>query len=171
MSTEKIVVSVFAKDRPGILSDLSSAVLAQKANWLHSSLSRLCGQFSGLAQFEVSIEQKDALLAAFSELAERGIQVSVQNADGFAPDTAEIEGVQLLVETDDREGIIEELTGALDDASINVDQIDTEVETNDGRDVFRAHLFVVLPEDVSQQDLEALFADLADDLTISILDE
>lgn len=53
MSSENIVISVFAKDRSGIISDLASAVLSQKANWLHSSSSRLCGHFSGLLQIEV----------------------------------------------------------------------------------------------------------------------
>jgi len=171
MTTEKIVFTLFAKDRPGILSDLSSVVLAHQANWLHSSASRLCGQFSGIAQIEVDRQHKDSLLNALGELTERGVYITVQQTDGFVPDTDEVEGVQLLIETGDRAGVIEEITGALDDASISIDQIDTEVDTENGQVMFRAHLFVVLPDDVSEQDLNALFAELADDLTISILDE
>lgn len=171
MTTEKIVFTLFAKDRPGLLSDVSSAVLAQKANWLHSSASRLCGQFTGIAQIEVDTQHKDSLLSALAELSERGIQVTQQKADGFAPDTGEVEGVQLLIEAGDRQGIIEEVTAALDDASINVDQIDTEVDASDGPEMFRAHLFVVLPDDVGEDDLQTLFESLADDITVSILDE
>jgi len=171
MTTEKIIFTLFAKDRPGIISDLSSAVLTQKASWLHSSVSRVCGQFIGIVQVETSAERKSALLSALTELSERGIKVTVQQTEGFAADTAEVEGVQLLIEATDRPGIIEEITAALDDASINIDQMDTELASENDVSMFRAHLFIVLPDDVSEDDLQSIFDGLADDVSVSVLDE
>jgi len=173
MSTEKIVLTLFAKDKPGIVRSLSNTVLGNQGNWLESSLSRLCGQFTGIVHVEVPSEQKAQLVTALAELEQQGINVTLRNCEGVEVEQGTVNGIQILVEANDRPGIVNELTDALASANVNVDNIDTERESASmaGYDLFRAHLFLAMPDDFTEGDLEKLLEDVSDDLMVSILDE
>lgn len=173
MSTEKIIITLFAKDRPGIVRALSDAVLTHDGNWLESSLSRLCGQFTGIVHIEVSDINKPRLLSALSDMASDGIIVTVQDAQNVSADDQEVNGLQILVEANDRPGIVKEITEALAAENVNVDNIDTEVESASmaGYPLFRAHLFLAMPEDLSENDLSDVLEDVSDDVMVSILEE
>jgi glycine cleavage system regulatory protein len=165
MSTEKVIITLFAKDRPGIIRSLSDTVLANKGNWLESSLSRLCGQFTGIVHIAVESGNKAALIAGFEAMSKDGVNVTVQNI--------EVNGLQILVEANDRPGIVKEITEALAAENINVDNIDTEVESASmaGYQIFRAHLFLAMPDDLSEDDLEEILEGISDDVMVSILDD
>ena len=173
MSTEKIIITLFAKDRPGIIRALSDTVLANKGNWRESSLSRLCGQFTGIVHVEVESADRAALVAAFGALSQDGINVTVQNAEGVKTDDNEVNGLQILVEANDRPGIIKEIADALAAENVNVDNIDTEVESASmaGYPIFRAHMFLAMPDDLSEDDLEEILEGVSDDVMVSILEE
>ncbi len=173
MNTEKIIVTLFAKDRPGIVRALSDTVLTHKGNWLESSLSRLCGQFTGIVHVEVVSSDRAALIAAFDELKSDGIHVTVQQHDGVKDDDQEVNGLQILIEANDRPGIVKEITEALAAENVNVDNIDTEVESASmaGYPIFRAHLFLAMPDDLSEDDLADVLEGVSDDVMVSILEE
>ena len=173
MSTEKIIITVFAKDRPGIIRSLSDTVLANKGNWLESSLSRLCGQFTGIVHIAVESGNKPKLINALEALSGEAIEVTVQNAEGVKTDDIEVNGLQILVEANDRPGIVKEIAEALTAENVNVDNIDTERESASmaGYPIFRAHLFLAMPEDLSEDDLEDILEGVSDDVMVSILEE
>lgn len=173
MSTEKIIITLFAKDRPGIVRALSDTVLANKGNWLESSLSRLCGQFTGIVHIAIESGNKQALIAAFETMSEDGINVTVQNVDEIKTDDIEVNGLQILVEANDRPGIIKEIAEALATENVNVDNIDTEVESASmaGYPIFRAHMFLAMPDDLSEDDLEEILEGVSDDVMVSVLEE
>lgn len=173
MNTERLVITLFAKDRPGIVQTLSDAILANQGNWLESSLSRLCGQFTGIVHLEVASDKKQALLTGLSKLSGDGIQVTVQAYDGFEPDEGSINGVQIAIEANDRPGIVEEISSALSQANVNVEHMDTEVESASmaGYTLFKAHLFLALPNDLSDEQLEAVLEGVSDDLMVSVLED
>jgi len=173
MNNEKIIITLFAKDRPGIVRALSDTVLEHKGNWLESSLSRLWGQFTCIVHIEIATADKSALVAAFDNLSDDGIQVTVQNIDGVKDDSQEVNGLQILVEANDRPGIIKEIAEALAAENVNVDNIDTEVESASmaGYPIFRAHLFLAMPDDLSEDDLADVLEGVSDDVMVSILEE
>ncbi len=173
MSTEKIIITLFAKDRPGIVRALSDTVLANNGNWLESSMSRLCGQFTGIIHIAVNSGDKAQLVGALSALSNDGIIVTVQNTDGLKTDDLEVNGLQILVEANDRPGIIKEITEALATENVNIDNIDTEVESASmaGYQIFRAHLFLAMPDDLTENDLEEVLEDISSDVMVSILEE
>ena len=173
MSTEKIIITVFAKDRPGIIRSLSDTVLANKGNWLESSLSRLCGQFTGIVHIAVESGNKPKLINALEALSGEAIEVTVQNSEGVKTDDIEVNGLQILVEANDRPGIVKEIAEALTAENVNVDNIDTEIESASmaGYPIFRAHLFLAMPEDLSEDDLEDILEGVSDDVMVSILEE
>ena len=173
MSSEKIIITLFAKDRPGIIRALSNTVLENNGNWLESSLSRLCGQFTGIVHIEVDAPEKVSLISSLNALSKEGIHITVQDSNGVKADDSEVNGLQILVEANDRPGIISEITEALATENVNIDNIDTEVESASmaGYQIFRAHLFLAMPDDVSEDDLLDILEGVSDDVMVSILEE
>ena len=171
---ETIVITVFAEDRPGIVRSLSDTALKYNGSWQASSLSRLCGMFTGIVHIEVTKDKRSGLEQAFSKLADEGIQVTVRGgAKMTSEENEEVNGLHIMVEGNDRPGIVSEITQALSDASVNVDNIDTEISSASmaGYMLFRAHLSLAMPEDMSEGDLEEILEDVSDDLMVSVLEE
>ena len=173
MKPERIVITLFAKDRPGIIDLVSDTILAHKGNWLESSLSRLCGQFAGIVHAEIAKANKASLIQALSELEGEGIQITVQETEGVDTEVTEVNGLHIMVEANDRPGIIKEISEALAQENINVDNIDTEVASASmaGYPIFRAHMFLAMPDDVAEDDLESILESVSDDLMVSVLEE
>ena len=171
MNTEKIIITLFAKDRPGVIRELSDTVLANKGNWLESSLSRLCGQFTGIVHIEVASENKAGLLKALDKLAQTGINVTVQKFQEVEDESDSFEALQILVEANDRQGLVEEIATALADEDINIENMDTECESASmaGYNIFRAHMFLALPEGMTEDQLENVLENVSDDLMVSVL--
>ena len=173
MPAEKIIITIFAKDRPGIIQALSDIVLSHRGNWLESSLSRLCGQFTGIAHISIEQQKKTDLVDALKALENDGIHVTFQNSSGIDTEGDEIESIQMLVEANDRPGIVEEITSALSDVNVNVEHMDTECESASmaGYDLFRAHLSLALPDGFGETELEEVLENVSDDLTVSVLED
>ena len=174
MSKARIVVSVFAKDRPGVIDAVSDVIVKHKASWMESSLSRLCGQFAGLVHVEVEEDALSNLEADFHELKNQGIHVTQLPSDGInLNDDAEVNMLGLLVEANDRPGIVQEIADALGEANINIESLETGCESASmaGYNLFRAHLWVSLPEDMTEEDVESLLETVSDDLMVAILEE
>ena len=172
MNTENIVITIFAEDRPGIVRELSDTVLANGGSWQESSLSRLSGQFAGIVNIAIATDQRGALQTALSGLQESGINVTSQNRIEVQAATSNQATVELMVEANDRQGIIEEISSALAAAQVNVEQMETLCESASmaGYDLFIAHLMVALPEGMNIQQLEDVLENVSDDLMVSILD-
>ena len=173
MQNEKIIITLFAKDQPGIVQALSDTVLQHQGNWLESSLSRLCGQFAGIVHIEVAPGNKEALLASLAGLSDQGIQVTVQSLQGTETEEGKINALQILVEANDRPGIVEEIATALAAQKVNVDHMDTEVASASmaGYQLFRAHLFLALPDNLSETGLEAALEQVSDDVMVSVVED
>lgn len=171
MSLQKLVLTIAAQDRPGVVQTLSDVALQHKANWLESSLSHLCGQFVGIVQLEANAEQVDALKQSFTQLSEQGISVVCH--DACEQDTESRHTVELYVEANDRAGIIEEISAALATSQANVEQLESWCESASmaGYDLFIAQLAVSLPTNVTVEDLENALENVSDDLMVSISSE
>lgn len=170
MSKESIIITVVAADRAGIVQRLSDTALAHKANWLESSLSHLQGQFAGIVNLEVETEAQPALLQALAELAGEGINITVHSPQAEKVSAASIEIVELYVEANDRPGIVEEITSALANANVNVEQIETWCESASmaGYDLFIAQLAVSLPSGMRKRELEETLENVSDDLVVVV---
>ncbi len=168
-----VVITVFAEDRPGIVRSLSDTALKHNASWQESSLSRLCGQFTGIVHFEVTEDKRDSLSAALANLSEEGINITVHHDAKVKSDDDEVNALYIMVEANDRPGIVQEITQALAENNVNVDNIDTEVSSASmaGYMLFKAHLSLAMPDDMSESNLEEILEDVSDDLMVSVLEE
>lgn len=178
MSHSDIVFTLCASDRPGIVSALSDIVLAQGGSWLESSLTRLCGQFTGIVHVRVPAQNRDKLLAQLGDCSEHGIAIQVHDSDyREAPEknlaaAAGAAKLRVLVEANDRAGIVDEIAGALADRQINVEKLSSSCESASmaGYPLFRARIKVRLPEGMDAQALEEILEGVSDDLMVSIRD-
>ena len=172
MSNTKLIISVFAEDRPRLIQAISDQVLAHEGNWLESSLSRLCGQFAGIVHIDVADENRAALLKSFAKLADQGILITEHSSDGVVEESDTVNVVEIMVEANDRPGIIGEITRALGAANVNVDSLDTGCESASmaGYTLFRAHMMLAMPDDMNEDDLEEILEGVSDDLMISVLE-
>ncbi len=172
MNSEQLLITVFAEDHPGIVKALSDTVLSQQGNWLESSLSRLCGQFAGIVHLSVPAKNKSALLEQLVKLADDGIKVTVQFDDVAldAEQSDSLETLDIIVEANDRPGIVEEIASVLAQADVNVEHMETECVNASmaGYELFRAYLAVALPTGVDADKLEELLEGVSDDLVVSI---
>lgn len=170
---ETVIVTVFAEDRPGIVRTLSDTALLHNASWQESSLSRLCGQFTGIVHFQINKDKRMALQNALMELGKEGIHVSVRSDVVVKEDSDEVNGLYIMVEGNDRPGIVKEITQALADNNVNVDNIDTEVTSASmaGYMLFKAHLSLAMPDDMTEADLDEILEEVSDDLMVSVLEE
>ncbi len=171
MSQEKLIITIFSKDRPGIIKQLSDAVFQHQGNWLESSLTRLCGQFAGIVHIAIDSNNKSLLLQTLDDLSEKGIKVTEQSTDGYEMEGDDIEAVEVMVEANDRPGIVEEISTALANQNVNVEQMETECVSASmaGYQLFRAHLLVSLPSAFSEDELEQALENVSDDLTVSVV--
>ncbi len=170
---QTIVATIYAEDRPGIVRTLSETAIKYNANWQQSSLSRLCGQFAGIVHFEVTEDKRERLESALSTLGQEGIHVTIRTDVAIKDDSDEVNGLTIMVEANDRPGIVQEITQALADNNVNVDNLDTEVSSASmaGYMLFRAHLSLAMPDDMTESDLEEILEDVSDDLMVSVLEE
>lgn len=170
MSKEKLILSILSPDRPGVIQEISDTVLAQGGNWLESSLSRLGGQFAGIVRIEFDGDQKAQLIAALNALDRGEISIAVHEQDDTSVAEADRRSVDLIVEANDRPGIIEEISSALADAQINVEHMETSCMSASmaGYQLFVAELVVALPKGSDVDDLESVLEQVSDDLVVSI---
>jgi glycine cleavage system regulatory protein len=171
MNSEKLVITLFAEDRPGVVRLLSDTILEHSGSWLESSLARLCGQFAGIIHVGVSDSQCAQLIAALDALSADGLNVTVHSGVKELPDSNAGTAIELIVEANDRPGIVEEISSALAKINVNVEQMETSCESASmaGYQIFIGSLWVSLPDGCTTEHLEQALEDVSDDLIVSIV--
>jgi glycine cleavage system regulatory protein len=157
-----------AKDRAGIVQTLSDAVYSHQGNWLESSLSRLGGQFAGIVSVNIPEDSLDDFKKALADIVADGISVRMHAQDSVEEELRR--SAKIIVEGNDRRGIIEELSSVLVEKNVNVEKLVTQFESASmaGYDLFRAEIDVTLPKRFTVNKLETLLENISDDLMVNI---
>ncbi len=162
---QRLALTLIAPDKPGIVELVANTVSAHGGNWLESQMARLAGRFAGVLLVEVSKDRAAELEAALTSL--QGLTVSVQLADE-SPSTGE--RVRLSVIGNDRPGIVQQVSGVLAAAAINVESLQTSIKdapVSGGR-LFEAIAEVHVPEGVDLESVKSTLEDIATDLMVDI---
>lgn len=165
-----LVLTVIARDEPGLVEMLSLAVSDHGANWLGSHMARLAGEFAGIVEVSVPEETRHALQGALRDLESRGLRIQIAEAGGLPAGAPPLRTLELDLVGNDRPGIVREISRALARRGVNVDELETGCESAamSGDVLFRAHARLQLPESVTVEelrgDLERIAADLMVDL-------
>ena len=159
----ELILTIMANDRPGIAERLAQAIEAQQGNWLESRMATMSGKFAGIVRIEIPEHSFEAVQKALQALRDEGLSVQIEVGE-----KAGVEAIGHIIEVvgNDRPGIVLEVTKALAACSVNVIDLQTEIEpaSMSGGSLFRAAIeFSLTPEqsmDAVVKALEALSPDL-----------
>lgn len=168
MAHVSLVLTVIGDDRPGLVESLSRVVAAHGGNWTESHMARLAGKFAGILMAEAPVERAVALEADLRQLGSTGLQVVVESSRPEAIDGSRSLHLELI--GDDHPGIVRDISRALAERGVNIDELETEITDApmSGGKLFKASLRVRLPSPASVDDLRAALEALANDLLVDI---
>ena len=163
-----LVLTILGDDRPGLVSAVSAPISAHGASWERSEMSRLAGKFAGIVVVSVPPDRLDSLHTELTALESQGLQVIVERTDEPGPDAAQ--SLQLDLLGADRPGIVAEISAALADAQVSIEELSTDVRDAPmaGGTLFEARAVLSAPAGGDLDALRAVLEALADELMVEI---
>ena len=163
---KSLVFTAIGPDRPGIVDELSSAVAASGGNWLESRMARFCGQFAGIVRIEYDESQAELLFRALQGVSK--LNVVTTEPEDQCPLPSETVTLELIGV--DHPGILSEISRALAEHSVNVENLHTECinAPMGGGSLFRASAALGLPEGLELHDLKGKLEQIAADLMVDL---
>ncbi len=166
----RLILTVIAHDKPGIVNKIAKTVRDNGGNWLESSMTNLRGHFAGVLLIEAPESRHDALLAAIKDLESADISIASTPLSQEATQPPLSQEITLKVEANDREGIIEEISHKLAENHVNVNKMETWLESAPmaGYELFHAEITVGLSDIAQVSELESVLESVSDDLMVSV---
>ena len=164
-----LVVTVVGPDRPGIVSLLSSKAQGFGANWAGSRMASLAGQFAGIVHFEVAPEKADPLAAALQALESSDLRVViVRSGGGEATQGRRI--VKLELVGHDRPGIVRDLSSALAQRGVSIEELHTEIVSGamSAEHLFKVKAVLLVPKNVNNDAVRQALEALANEMMVDI---
>jgi len=162
------ILTVTGDDRPGLVSDLAAPIKAHGASWERSQMTRLAGKFAGIVLVTVADQRHDALVADLRALEAQGVQMVLERTD----EPVEHESLRLQLELlgADHPGIVAEISAALADRGVSIEELSTDVRDAPmaGGMLFEARAVLEAPPGTSSDALRATLEGLADELMVEI---
>jgi glycine cleavage system regulatory protein len=169
-----LVMTIIGRDRPGLVDLVARLVAEHGGNWLESRMSHLGGHFAGILRIQAPVAQEAALTRALADLATQGLTVVVHRDQEPAPPAAPLLATLAIV-GQDRPGIIRQISRALAQQGVNVEELSTECGSApmSGETLFQAQAKLAIPGSCNlaqlQAELEQIGADLMVDVSLAPL--
>ncbi|WP_324732169.1 glycine cleavage system protein R [Pseudomonas paeninsulae] len=166
---DHLVLTVIAKDQPGLVERLAQCVADHGGNWLESRMSRMAGQFAGILRVAVPAKAHAELVEALQGLSVEGIRVLLEQ--GGAEPSGNWKSIHLDLVGNDRPGIIRDITRLLTEHGVNLESLITEVAPApmSSELLFHAQAQLAVPQEFSLDVLQAKLETLADDLMVELI--
>ena len=167
--SSRLVMTIMAKDRPGLVELIAGIIADHDGNWLESRMAHLGGQFAGILRIAAPPEQREKLAGALKELAGQGITVTIEGS-GREETVPVGAAAELELVGQDRPGIVRQISQALAHYGVNVEELETECVSApmSGEPLFQAKARVQLPSDCSAEDLSKALEKIANDLMVDL---
>ncbi len=165
-----LVLTAIGDDHAGLVRALSGVITEHGGNWETSRMAHLAGKFAGIVMVTVADENTEALIADLEPLERQGLLDIT--AELTAPRARREDETRLTLELVglDQPGIVRDISDALAARKVNIEELETETEAApmDGGTLFRARATLVLPQDLSADDLSDVLEELAVQLMVDI---
>jgi glycine cleavage system regulatory protein len=164
-----LVLTLLGLDRPGLVERLSEVLAEHEGNWVESRMAHLAGQFAGILRVELPEGRIAGLRSACSGLATEGLEVQVAPSGGDADCSAK-RAVRLELVGHDRPGIVREIAQALARRDVNVEELETGVQSApmSAEMLFFAKARLAIPTDLSIDQLTKILDPIGNDLMVDI---
>lgn len=168
-TSQELVITAVGPDRPGIASDFSGHVHASGANLADSRMVNLRGQFALLALVE---GDAGVLTTLRKRLEEAAPKMKLAVSFGEAKKAERLEGVPFRLKTYsmDQPGIVHKITSYLHEQGINVEELETRLESAPfmGTPVFTLEVLMLVPKTLSVKTLRRSLEELGDHLNCDV---
>lgn len=163
------ILTFIGDDRPGLVEQLSQVIENNSGSWHESRLSQLEGKFAGLVLISMAAENAESLERDLKALSATGLSVRVTPATGGATSPSG-QRITLSVVGPDRLGIVREISRALARREINVEEMDSRVESAamSAEMLFSARILARIPTNTDLTDLAETLDDIAEQMTLDI---
>jgi len=163
-----LVLTLIGPDHPGIVEAIADPIARQGGSWLESRMAHLAGKFAGILRIEVAPEREGALMEALRALEATGLRLTIEA--GPAAATAAARTFVLDLVGLDRPGIVREISRALVEHGVNIEELVTDRTTApmSGELLFRSHARVSLPAGTDPERLRRRLERLAGDLMVQV---
>ncbi len=168
---QEMVLTVIARDRPGLIKALSETIDKHAGNWVDSSMARLGGEFAGIVRITVPDENAPALEGALGALGDAGIWVTIRRGEvADAPSHARGSHIHISLTGVDHPGIIHEVSSALAALDVSIDELTSRIFAGSmsGEAMFEVKADIVLPGDCDLAKLRSTIEALAEDLMVDV---
>lgn len=171
-----LVLTVIGEDRPGLVESLSGVIATHGGSWLESRMARLAGKFAGILRASVPSDRANMITADLASLEARGLKVVVEVA-AEAPVALPVRALRLELIGDDHPGIVRDISHALAQRGINVEELHTEIVSApmSGDPLFKASARLAAPAALSldelRDEIERLSVDLVVDISLGDLSD
>ncbi|UCF38007.1 MAG: glycine cleavage system protein R [Acidobacteriota bacterium] len=164
-----MVLVLLGEDRPGLVRKVSSLIVERGGNWMESHLSSMAGFFGGMIHLNVPADQADSLRTALRDLEAEGLTILVQTA-AHESLSAGVQAVQLEVIGNDRPGIVNRISEAIAAKRVNLEKIESECTSApmSGTEIFTLKAELIVPSDLSLEELRSDLEKIATDLMVDI---
>ena len=168
------VMTAFAKDRPGVVTNVSGLLYENGCNLLDSTMTRLMGEFAMILAFSSRAQGIEAQLLQACRRLERDKGISAyftrfeppieQAMEPLVEQTIHAEGI-------DHTGIVYKVSEVLTNNNINIESLSANRAQApvSGTAMYRMDIKFQLPEDVNLNKLDKDLARAADELNVEIV--
>lgn len=165
-----LVLTLLGPDRPGLVERLSQVLVDNEGNWVESRMAQLAGQFAGILRVDLPATRVAAFKAACNALGKEGLQVLLVDAHDTPKDVPARRILKLEVVGQDRPGIVREISQALVQSGINVEELNTGVESApmSAEMLFFAKARLAVPVELSTERLKKILEPLGNELMVDI---
>lgn len=165
---QQFVLTIVARDKPGIVQAVSEVVAAHGGNWMDSSMVRLGGEFAGIVRVSVPKDRAAAFESSLGALIDQGMVVTAQDASG----SRSIQGTaaQLSLSGMDHPGIVRDISTSLAESGVSIDELHTELFAGSmtGQKMFSATAKIVIPAGSKIDAVRERLESLAEDIMVEI---
>jgi glycine cleavage system regulatory protein len=165
-----LVLTVIGDDHAGLVRALSGVIADHGGNWETSRMAHLSGKFAGIVMVTIGDDKIEALVSDLEPLETQGLLDITAELTSPAPPKAAETRLTLELVGLDQPGIVRDISDALASRDINIEELDTETSNApmDGGTLFKARAVLVLPPDVSADNLTDVLEELAVQLMVDI---
>jgi len=164
-----LVLTLIGPDRPGIVEAIAEPIARLGGNWLESRMAHLAGKFAGILRVEVPAGQEAALTSALRALEASGLKLTIETGPAAAAEAGARTFLLDLMGLD-RPGIVREISHALAERGVNIEELTTDRTTAamSGELLFRSRARVSVPRRTDPDRLRERLEQLAGDLMVQI---